>query len=35
VKASVEKPFDQGLEIERQLFAELMQTPESAALRWA
>ncbi|MCC5856965.1 MAG: enoyl-CoA hydratase/isomerase family protein [Ectothiorhodospiraceae bacterium] len=35
VKASVEKPFDQGLEIERQLFAELMQTPESSALRHA
>ena len=35
VRAAVEKPFDEGLRTERQLFAELMQTPESAALRHA
>lgn len=35
VRAAVEKPFDEGLKTERQLFAELMQTPESAALRHA
>ena len=35
VRAAVEKPFDEGLQKERQLFAELMQTPESAALRHA
>ncbi len=35
VKASTEKSFDEGIRVERQLFAELMQTPESAALRHA
>ncbi|MCC5812428.1 MAG: enoyl-CoA hydratase/isomerase family protein [Ectothiorhodospiraceae bacterium] len=35
VKASVDKKFDDGLKVERQLFAELMQTPESASLRHA
>jgi len=35
VAASVGKPFDEGLRIERELFLALMQTPESHALRHA
>ena len=35
VRASVEQPFDEGLQTERRLFSELIQTPESAALRHA
>ncbi|MDN3517710.1 3-hydroxyacyl-CoA dehydrogenase NAD-binding domain-containing protein [Aquisalimonas lutea] len=35
VRAAVDQPFDEGLQTERRLFAELMQTPESAALRHA
>jgi 3-hydroxyacyl-CoA dehydrogenase len=35
VAASVTKPFDQGLAVERELFIELVQTPESKALRHA
>jgi 3-hydroxyacyl-CoA dehydrogenase len=35
VKAAATKPFDEGLAIERQLFAELLMTPESRALRHA
>ena len=33
VAAAVQKPFDEGLKRERALFAELMMSPESAALR--
>jgi 3-hydroxyacyl-CoA dehydrogenase len=33
IAAAVREPFDQGLKRERELFASLMQTPESAALR--
>jgi len=35
VEAAVNKPFDEGLRVERQIFAELMMTEESAALRHA
>ncbi|HEV8500533.1 MAG TPA: 3-hydroxyacyl-CoA dehydrogenase NAD-binding domain-containing protein [Casimicrobiaceae bacterium] len=35
VAASVAKPFDEGLRYERSLFLELVQTPESKALRHA
>ncbi len=35
VAAAVNKPFDEGLHFERQLFLELVQTPESKALRHA
>src|SRR5690625_1732139 len=35
VEAAVNKPFDQGLQVERQIFAELMMTEESHALRHA
>jgi 3-hydroxyacyl-CoA dehydrogenase len=35
VEAAVNKPFDAGLAYERQLFLELIQTPESRALRHA
>src|SRR5215831_4058493 len=35
VEAAVNKPFDEGLAYERQLFLELIQTPESRALRHA
>ena len=35
VAAAVAMPFDDGLRIERRLFLELMQTPESRALRHA
>ena len=35
VAAAVSLPFDEGLRIERQLFNELLQTPESRALRHA
>lgn len=35
VAASVSKPFEQGLQFERELFLRLMQTPESRALRHA
>ena len=35
VAAAVAMPFDEGLRIERQLFLELVQTPESRALRHA
>ena len=35
VAASVEKPFDEGMKIERALFVQLMFTPESRALRHA
>src|SRR5690625_1825071 len=35
VEAAVNKPFDQGLLVERQIFSELMMTEESAALRHA
>jgi 3-hydroxyacyl-CoA dehydrogenase len=35
VKAAVEKPFEEGLRIERELFLHLVQTPESRALRHA
>ena len=33
IKAAVELPMDQGLERERELFRELVQSPESAAMR--
>ena len=33
VAAAVQKPFDAGLKLERELFAGLMMSPESAALR--
>ncbi len=33
IAAAVREPFDQGMQRERELFANLMQTPESAALR--
>jgi 3-hydroxyacyl-CoA dehydrogenase len=33
IAAAVREPFDQGMKRERELFASLMQTPESAALR--
>ena len=35
VAAAVAMPFDEGLRHERELFVELMQTPESQALRHA
>ncbi|HSS70486.1 MAG TPA: 3-hydroxyacyl-CoA dehydrogenase NAD-binding domain-containing protein [Casimicrobiaceae bacterium] len=35
VAASVAKPFEEGLRVERELFLALMQTPESRALRHA
>ncbi|MDX1588006.1 MAG: 3-hydroxyacyl-CoA dehydrogenase NAD-binding domain-containing protein [Oleiphilaceae bacterium] len=35
VEAAVTKPFDKGMEVERDAFAYLLQTPESAALRHA
>ena len=35
VAAAAAKPFDEGLQIERELFLHLMQTPESRALRHA
>jgi 3-hydroxyacyl-CoA dehydrogenase len=35
VAASIEKPFAEGLRVERELFLGLMQTPESRALRHA
>ncbi|RFA29198.1 3-hydroxyacyl-CoA dehydrogenase [Alkalilimnicola ehrlichii] len=35
VKASIEKKFDDGIKLERELFAQLIQTPESRALRHA
>ena len=35
VAASVSKPFDEGIKFERQCFLELVQTPESRALRHA
>ncbi len=35
VAAAVFKPFDEGLRVERELFMQLMQTPESRALRHA
>ncbi len=35
VEAAVTKPFDKGMEVEREAFVNLMQTPESRALRHA
>jgi 3-hydroxyacyl-CoA dehydrogenase len=35
VAAAVTKPFDEGMRIERELFTELLQSPESRALRHA
>jgi 3-hydroxyacyl-CoA dehydrogenase len=35
VEAAVQKPFEEGLKIERDAFFELVRTPESAALRHA
>ena len=35
VEASVKKPFDEGMKVEREGIKQLMQTPESAALRHA
>ncbi len=35
VAASISKPFEKGLAFERELFAQLVQTPESMALRHA
>jgi 3-hydroxyacyl-CoA dehydrogenase len=35
VKAAVTMPFDKGMEVEREAFVNLMQTPESSALRHA
>ena len=35
VAASVSKPFDEGLKVERELFTRLVETPESKALRHA
>ena len=35
VAAAVSKPFDEGVRFERELFVQLLQTPESAALRHA
>jgi len=35
VAASTNKPFDEGLRLERELFVDLLQSPESAALRHA
>jgi len=35
VKAAVTLPFDKGMEVEREAFVNLMQTPESRALRHA
>ncbi len=35
LEAAVSKPFDEGLQVERQLFDYLMETPESKALRHA
>ena len=35
IAASVDKPFEEGLKAERELFLALMQTPESRALRHA
>ena len=34
LEAAVSLPFDEGMEVERQLFSELMQTPESLAQRY-
>lgn len=33
VRATLDKPFKEGLEVERRLFSELLLTPESASLR--
>jgi 3-hydroxyacyl-CoA dehydrogenase len=35
IEAAVELPFDEGLRVERQLFTELMEGPQSAAQRYA
>jgi 3-hydroxyacyl-CoA dehydrogenase len=35
VEAAVEKPFEEGLRVERELFLSLMQSPESRSLRHA
>ncbi|MAA65488.1 MAG: 3-hydroxyacyl-CoA dehydrogenase [Alteromonadaceae bacterium] len=35
VEAAVTMPFDKGMEVERKAFVELLQTPESSALRHA
>src|SRR6185503_19835024 len=35
VAAAVSKPFEEGMAIERELFLQLMQSPESHALRHA
>ncbi|MBI5067592.1 MAG: enoyl-CoA hydratase/isomerase family protein [Deltaproteobacteria bacterium] len=35
IEAAVEKPFEEGLRVERELFLQLMFTPESRALRHA
>src|SRR5262249_4633267 len=35
VAAAVSKPYEEGLRVERELFGQLMQTPESKALRHA
>ncbi|WP_148864678.1 3-hydroxyacyl-CoA dehydrogenase NAD-binding domain-containing protein [Marinobacter fonticola] len=35
VQAAVTKPFDEGMKVEREAFATLLQTPESKALRHA
>lgn len=35
IEAAVTKPFDQGIQVEREVFAMLVQTPESKALRHA
>jgi len=35
VEASVKKPFDEGMKVERSLFMELLETPESKSLRHA
>ena len=34
VQAAVEKPFDEGMEVERELFGELMRSEQSAAQRY-
>ena len=33
IEAAVQKPFEQGLQVEREKFMELLQSPESAAMR--
>jgi 3-hydroxyacyl-CoA dehydrogenase len=33
IEAAVKQPFDKGIEVEREIFAELINTPESKALR--